>query len=157
MRNIATRPAGRKLRKRPVGVSIVVIFALAGTVVAILTGISIICPGTFLDAMWNLNRAAHQQFAFLGKLAGYLLIGIAVIMAATGYGLLKGFKWAWWLAIATFAVNCAGDATNIFIGEPLKGIAGLVVAGTFLFVLFRPATKAFFAYSDAAADILQDR
>lgn len=145
------------MRKRPVGVLIVGIFALAGTVVAILTGILIIHPGTFLDAMWNLNRAAHQQFAVLGKLAGYLLLGIAVILASTGYGLLKGFKWAWWLAVATFAVNGVGDAINIFIGEPLKGIAGLLVAGVFLLVLFRPATKAFFASAATAANNPQFR
>ena len=138
------------MRKRPVGVLIVAIFSLAGAVVAILTGISIIWPGTFLDAMWNLNRTAHQQFAVLGKLAGYLLLGIAVIIATTGYGLLKGFKWGWWLAVATFAVNGAGDAVNIFIGEPLKGIAGLLIAGCFLLYLLRPATKAFFARSAAA-------
>lgn len=145
------------MRKRPVGVLTVVIFALAGTVVAILTGISIIWPGTFLDAMWNLNRAAQQQFAFFGKLAGYLLLGIAAMMATTGYGLLKGYKWAWWLAVATFAVNGAGDVVNIFIGEPLKGIAGLLIAGIFLVVLFRPATKSFFAYPSAVASALQDR
>ena len=139
------RPARRKLGKRPVGVLIVGIFALAGTVVAILTGTSIVHPGTFLDAIWNLNPTAHQQFAFLGKLAGYLLFAIAAIMATTGYGLLQGFKWAWWLAVATFAVNGVGDTINIFIGEPLKGIAGLLVAGMFLFVLLRPATETFFA------------
>jgi hypothetical protein len=138
------------LRKRPVGVLIVGIFLLAGTVIAILTGISLARPGTSLDAMWNLNRAAYLQFAFLGKLAGYLLPGIAVITALTGYGLLKGRKWAWWMAIAIFAVNGAGDAINIFLGEPLKGIAGLVIAGCFLLYLFRPATKAFFANSIAA-------
>jgi hypothetical protein len=141
------------LPKRPVSVLIIGIFALTGTVVAILTGISIIWPGTFLDAMWNLNRTAHQQFAVLGKLAGYLLLGIAPIIATTGYGVLKGFKWAWWMAVAIFAVNGAGDAINIFIGEPLKGIAGLLVAGIFLFLLFRPATKAFFANSARSAQV----
>jgi hypothetical protein len=145
------------LHKRPTGVLIVAIFALAGSVVAVLTGISIIRPGTFLDAMWNLNRAAHQQFAYLGKLAGYLLLGIAVIMSITGYGLLKGFRWAWWMAVATFAVNGAGDAVNIFIGEPLKGIAGLIVAGSFLLYLFRPSTKAYFATSANAAQVSQVR
>jgi hypothetical protein len=141
------------LRKRPVGVLIVSIFAFAGTFVAILTGISIVHPGTFLDAMWNLNPAAHEQFVFLGKLAGYLLFCIAGIMAATGYGLMKGFRWAWWLAVAIFAVNGVGDTVNIFIGEPLKGIAGLLIAGIFLFVLFRPTMKAFFASPTTAMNV----
>jgi hypothetical protein len=138
------------LPKRPVAVLIVGIFALAGTAVAIFTGISIVWPGTFLDAMWNLNRSAQQQFAVLGKLAGYLLLAIAPIIATTGYGVLKGFKWAWWMAVTIFAVNGAGDAINIFIGEPLKGIAGLLVAGVFLFLMLRPETKAFFGNSAVA-------
>ncbi len=143
--------------RRPVGVLIVGSFLLVGTVVAVLIGISIIRPGTSLDAIWNLNRAAHHRFAFLGKLAGYLLLGIAAITATAGYGLLKGFKWAWWMAVAIFAVNGAGDAINMIIGEPLKGSAGLLVAGIFLFFMFRPAAKAFFADSAALARLPQNR
>jgi hypothetical protein len=139
------------LRKRPVGVLIVGIFLLAGTVIAILTGISLAHPGTFLDAVWNLNRTAYLQFALLGKLAGYVLLGIAVITALTGYGLLKGRMWAWWVAVAIFVMNGAGDAINIFVGEPLKGIVGLAVASCFSLYLFRPATKMFFAKSASAS------
>ena len=138
------------MRKRPVGVLIVGIFLLSGTVIAILTGISLSHPGTFLDAMWNLNRTAYLQFAFLGRLAGYLLLAIAAITAFAGYGLLQGRAWAWRMAVAIFAVNGAGDAINIFLGEPLKGIVGLAIAGCFLFYLFRPAAKTFFANSTAA-------
>jgi hypothetical protein len=141
------------LPKRPVGVLIVSIFLLAGTVIAIVTGVSLAHSGTFLDPIWNLNRTAYVQFAFLGKLAGYLLLGIAVITGSAGYGLLKARKWAWWMAVSIFAVNGAGDAVNIFIGEPLKGIVGLAIAGCFLFYLLRPATKAFFATSAVAAQV----
>jgi hypothetical protein len=141
------------LPKRPVGILIVGIFLLAGTVIAIVTGVSLAHPGTFLDPIWNLNRIAYVQFAFLGKLAGYLLLGIALITGLAGYGLPKARKWAWWMAVSIFAVNGAGDAVNIFIGESLKGIVGLVIAGCFLFYMFRPATKAFFANSATAAQV----
>jgi uncharacterized membrane protein (DUF2068 family) len=136
---------------------IVGVFLLAGTVVAIVTGVSLAHPGTFLDRIWNLNRAAYVQFTFLGTLAGYMLLGIAVITGLAGYGLLKVRKWAWWTAASIFAMNGAGDAVNIFIGEPLKGIAGLIIAGCFLLYLFRPSTKAYFAASANAAQVSQVR
>jgi len=145
------------LPKRPVGIFIVGIFLLAGTAIAIVTGASLARPGTFLDEIWNLNRTAYAQFAFLGKVAGYLLLGIAAITAFAGYGLLKCRKWAWWMAVTIFAVNGAGDAVNIFVGEPLKGIAGLAIAGCFLVYLFRPATTAYFANSTSAASVPQVR
>ena len=144
-------PPRRILRKRPLGILMVGIFLLVGTVIAIVTGISFSHPGTFLDALWNLNRTAYLQFAILGKLAGYLLLGIAAVTALACYGLLKGRTWGWWMAVAIFAVNGAGDAVNIFAGEPRKGIAGLLIAGCFLLYLFRPVTKAFFEGSAATA------
>ena len=131
--------------KRPVGIVIVGVFLLAGTLIAIVTGISLAHPGTALDAIWNLNRKAYDQFSFLGKLAGYLLLGIAAITALAGSGILNGRKWGWWIAVAIFGINSAGDAVNIFAGEPLKGLAGVVIAGCFLFYLLRPATRAYFA------------
>jgi len=141
------------LSKRPVGIVIVGVFLLAGTLIAILTGISLTHSGTFLDAMWKLNPKALEQFSFLGKLAGYLLLGISVITALAGFGILRGRKWGWWIAVAIFGVNGAGDAVNVFVGEPLKGLAGLLIAGCFLLYMIRPATRAYFAtpvsYEDA--------
>jgi hypothetical protein len=125
---------------------------------AIVVGISLVWPGTFLDAMWNLNRKAYEQFAFLGRVAGLLLFVVAMLTAVAGTNLLKGGKLGWWMAVFIFALNGAGDLVNCFImGEILKGFVGLVIASGFLLYLFRPATRKYFEGSSAAGIVSSTR
>ncbi len=142
------------MRKRPTGILVIGVFLLVGTAIAVVVGASLVWPGTFLDAMWNLNRKAYEQFAFLGRVAGLLLFVIAILTAVAGTNLLKGRKLGWWMAVSIFALNGAGDLVNCFVmGEILKGLVGLVIASGFLLYLFRPATRKYFEGSSAAGNI----
>lgn len=71
-----------------------------------------------------------------------LAAGIATCTA--GVGLIRRRIWGLWLALAIFSVNAVGDTINIFIGEPLKGLGGLLIAGGFLFYLLRPTFRSHF-------------
>ncbi len=102
-------------------------------------------PGTALDRIWSLNRAAYDSFKPLGRLLGILLLLLGVCTFAAGRGLLHGRPWARWLAIAVFAVNGLGDAVNFVVTRDLiKSGSGALIAGMFLFFLFHPGVAAYF-------------
>jgi hypothetical protein len=92
--------------------------------------------------MWALNPPAHKAFESLGRISGILLFGLSALSAATAIGLFSRKKWAWWLAVALFAINGAGDlVTLILTRDILRSGSGLLVAGVFLFFLTRPAVR----------------
>jgi pyruvate carboxylase len=58
--------------------------------------------------------------------------------AAAGFGLLRGRRWAWWLAIGLFGANGIGDLVSMAIsGDRLRSTAGALIAGAFVFLLVR--------------------
>src|SRR2546430_5055885 len=111
----------RQIHHRPLGVLAISVILLASTAIALITGVSLAFPGTFLDRIWALNRGAYIEFVTLGRPAGISLMILGLICALAAAGLLKRRKWAWWLAVGLFVVNDAGDAARNVTGEPVKG------------------------------------
>src|SRR5262249_41222778 len=92
--------------------------------------------------LWNLNRPAYEQFETIGRPAGLFLYAVAIAATASGLGLLRRRKWAWWIAVLTFAVNCCGDLVSLFIlGDWIKGFGGVAVSGTFIYLLTRRSVR----------------
>src|SRR6266550_1920084 len=94
------------------GVLAISVILLVSTAIALITGVSLAFPGTFLDRIWALNRGAYIEFVTLGRPAGISLMILGLICAIAAAGLLKRRKWAWWLAVGLFVVNVAGDAAR---------------------------------------------
>lgn len=133
------------MRQRPQIVTLVAGFLFAATLIACVVGVSLLMPGTALDRIWSFNRAAYGSFKPLGRLSGILLLLLGVCTFAAGRGLLHGRRWARWLAIAVFAVNGLGDAVNFVVTHDLiKSGSGVMIAGMFLFFLFRPEVAEYF-------------
>src|SRR5206468_5772281 len=132
----------RQIHQKPLGVLAISVILLVSTAIALITGVSLAFPGTFLDRIWALNRRAYIEFAALGRTAGISLMILGLIIAAAG--LLKRRKWAWWLAVGLFVVNVAGDAARIFTGEPVKGAFGVAIAAGFVIYLTRLRVREYF-------------
>jgi len=131
--------------RRPPSVTFTAVIALLAAAIAAVTGFSLAHPGTPLDRIWQLNPPAHAAFAAVGRLSGYLLFGVAAVSLVIALGLLRGRHWAWFLALATFAVNGLGDLANaLYPGQRAKAAAGFLVAVLFLVLLLRPRVRAFF-------------
>jgi hypothetical protein len=82
----------------------------------------------------------------VAKPFGALLLVVALVAAATAIGLLRGRRWAWLLALATFTVNGLGDlVTLLVVRDWLRGGSGVLIAAGFLFFLQRPRVRAYFA------------
>jgi len=129
-----------------VTVPVVAAFSWMATAVAFLIGSSLLITGTLPNRVWNLNPRARVVFSAHAKPFGALLLVVALVAAATAIGLLRGRRWAWLLALATFTVNGLGDlVTLLVVRDWLRGGSGVLIAAGFLFFLQRPRVRAYFA------------
>jgi hypothetical protein len=131
----------------PAGILILSIILFLATSIALIIAISLLIPGTILDVLWNLNPSVHVGFTAMGKILGIFLIILGIITLFAGFGILKGKKWAWWIAVFIFAANGLGDIVRISAGgyeDILGGLVGILIAAGVLFYLTRPYVKDFF-------------
>lgn len=62
---------------------------------------------------------------------------------AAALGLLRRRKWGWWIAVALFAIDGAGDlATALATGDWTKA-SGAAVAGALLYALGRNSVRGY--------------
>ncbi len=126
----------------PITVPVVAAFIFAASAMAAIVGISLLTPSPFWNPLWNLNRPAYQAFQKIGTLPGILFLVLSAFTAAAAIGLLGRCRWAWWIAVGVFAINGCGDLVTLFAAHDLiRGGAGIVVAGLFLFFLTRPEVR----------------
>jgi len=122
-------------------------FFLFGFVVACYAAVTLAIPGTILDRGWQLNPNAHLQLAALGRWAAIPFAVLGVALLATSIGWFRRRRWAWMLGLALVAINLIGDVGQLFVGETLKGLVGMVIAGLVVAVISRRAMREYFAKS----------
>src|SRR5271170_1370196 len=128
-----------RLIDRPRAVLAIAATLSLATVVATVTGLSLLFPGPVWERMWALNRPAYVAFARFGMLSGATLLGLAAVAGATAMGLLRRRRWAWLAAISLFAVNGLGDVITLVSTHDLaRSGSGVLVATMFLYLLMRP-------------------
>jgi hypothetical protein len=110
-----------------------------------MTGISLLFPGSVLDAMWRIKPAEHQQLLTAGAAAAFGFLALSAAMAATSVGAFLRRRWGWRFALIIFSINGLGDAARIVLGAPIEGAIGVGIVVTVLFWLTRPHVRAMFA------------
>lgn len=130
--------------KRPVLWVAIAVLLLWGAVAATLAAISLLFPGTWLDAMWVFNPRAHEGLVALPKFIGYFFLVLGVVLLITGIGWIRRRFWAWTLASLLIAGNLAGDLLRFAHGEWVAGIVGVAVAGVLLVYMLRQNVRRFF-------------
>lgn len=130
---------------RPKSVPVVAAFLFLAAAIAAVVGTSLLFPNTLLDRLWELNRPGAAAFHALGRFSGALLWALGIATAAAAIGLLRRKPWAWWFAVALFAVNACGDVVSLFVtGDLGRAASGLAVASVFLYLLTRPRVRRHF-------------
>jgi len=130
---------------RPRTIPVVAAFLFAATAIAVVVAISLLFPNPLLDRMWELNKPGAAAFRAMGRVSGLLLLALAVATAAAAIGLLRGKRWAWFLAVAIFAVNGCGDVIGfVTTHDWLRSGSGVAIAAAFVLALTRPRARQYF-------------
>lgn len=117
------------------------LFFAAATFLLLVTGISMLWPGSVLDDIWALNPARRPELMAVRVLLGPGIFLLCVPMLAASIGSFKRRPWGRVLAMAIFAVNGIGDAVQLVLGRWFEGGIGIAVAGLLIVALWqaRPA------------------
>jgi hypothetical protein len=124
----------------PIGV-----FFVFGATMAAYAALTLAFPGTPLDALWALNKGGHQGLLWLGRIAAIPFMVLSVALACTAVGWFRRRRWGWILGVTVIGINMAGDLSQVAMGERLKGVVGVVIAGAVLIYMTRPAIKRIFS------------
>lgn len=126
--------------------AVVGVFSLLVVAIAFAAGTTLLWPGGPVDIIWAIRQDdTHAKMVALGWPAGLGLWGLGVVALATAIGGFQRRRWAWWLAVATLAVNGVSDLARVAMGGVLEGVAGVVIAGAILFWLTRPRVRGQFS------------
>lgn len=121
---------------RPVALPIVAAALWTAAFISLVVGMALLIPGTFLDGMWEYNRPAHAAFLALGKASGIAFLALGIVAGTAGGGLIRSRRWAWWVAVAIFAINGLGDVVGLIkTRDAVRSGSGIVVAAIFLALL----------------------
>jgi len=101
-------------------------------------------PGTFLDALWVLNKRGHARLILLGRGAVLLFAVLSVLLGMAAVGWFRRKYWGWILGVTIIAINATGDLINGVMGEWLKGVVGVAIAGLLLIYMTRPTVRNYF-------------
>ena len=129
---------------RPRGFLAIGVFFIFGAVMAGYAAVTLLRPGTALDALWALNKEAHAELVPVGGIAGGLFVVLSGALAAAAVGWFRRRAWGWWLGVVIIAINAAGDLANVARGEGVKGVVGVVVAGGLLVYMTRARVRGYF-------------
>jgi hypothetical protein len=130
---------------RPRGLVPIGIFFIFGASMAGYAAITLLHPGTPLDALWSLNKPARAALLPHAHAAGALFLILSSALAAAAVGWFRRQRWGWLLGTTIIAINAIGDATNLARGEVLKGAIGVAIAGGLLIFMLRPKVRNYFA------------
>ena len=129
---------------RPRGFLPIGIFFIFGATMAAYAAITLLLPGTFLDALWALNPHGHAELVPYSKAAAPAFIILSAALAATAIGWFRRRYWGWMWGISIIAINATGDFVNLARGETLKGATGAGIAGLLLVYMTRARVRSYF-------------
>ena len=116
------------LKKRPLGVTALIIFFLAGTLISFLAGVSLLVPSALFETMWRINSRGHDGLARIGLWGVALLFAASISCAAAAIGLWLRARWGHRIAVTLIAINLLSDVANaVLVMEP-RAIVGVPIA-----------------------------
>jgi len=130
---------------RPRGFVPIGVFFVFGATMAAYAAVTLWRPGTFLDALWTLNKHGHMQLAALGRIAAMPFALVSAALASAAVGWLRRRYWGWVLGVSIIAINALGDLVDLAIGERWKGAIGVVIAGVLLAYMISRRVRSYFA------------
>lgn len=133
------------MENKPTGITVVSILVFVVAVISLVVGVSMFIIGTPLDMLWTIKASLSPSIrgTVEGIILGIFLLILGMVLLASGYGLLKGNKIAWWAVVVIFGVNGLGDLISLIMGN-IDSISGVVIVGILLVYLTRPHVRNYF-------------
>jgi hypothetical protein len=126
------------------------VFFAFGATMSAYAAVTLLQPGTFLDALWVLNKQGHEGLAGLGRWAAIPFVILSPMLCLAAVGWFRRRPWGWGLGVAIIAINMAGDVGQIVFGERWKGAVGVAIAGLLLTYMTRAEVRSYFRREGAA-------
>jgi hypothetical protein len=114
---------------RPVGITVLSLFFVFGTLASGLAAAMLIVPGTSIDALWRLNPHAHEGFIAMGHWSVLLMSTICLACVSAAWGLWRCRLWGYWTATIILSVNLLADTVNSFLLRDWRTLIGVPIAG----------------------------
>jgi MFS family permease len=139
--------AGAPARKRPVGLVVLGILFIIGSILMILSGASTISVGNFLGAAYNLGFGIVGILIAIFMLVGrYYGVVLGYIIAALVFGIIVGG-----ITIASLAPLLEfGVGAEIIVGFVAGWIVSIIIYIIIIWYLRKPNVRAFFGKGPAA-------
>jgi hypothetical protein len=133
-----------KAPKRPLGITALGLFFLAGSLISFTAGMSLLVP-RFLEPLWRLNPHGHEGLLRIGFWGVVLLFAASASCAAAAIGLWRRARWGHKIAIALITLNLLSDLVNTVLGIEPRAIVGVPIALALLFYLMTGRVRNYFA------------
>jgi xanthine/uracil permease len=132
-------------RHRPKTIVVIATFLFAATIVAFITGESLLFPNALLDRLWKFNPEGAALFHSIGRISGVFLLALGIGTFFAALGLLRGSQWAWWFGVFLFAIDACGNiVSSLLTHDALRSLTGAIISATFLFFLCRGTVRGYF-------------
>ena len=129
----------------PRAIVVIVTFLFVATIIALITGESLLFPNALLEYMWKFNPQGAALFHSIGRVSGVFLLALGIVTFFAALGLLRGRLWAWWFGVLLFSTDVCGNIVSYFLThDALRSIAGAIISATFLFFLCRHSVRDYF-------------
>ena len=131
-------------KRRPLGITLLVIFFAAGALICSLVMLALAFPGGFWEIIWRLRPQVRGEFQELGTWSIVLMAAVGAACGLAAFGLARGAEWGRQVAIGVLTVNVVGDMFNaVFRGDP-RSLIGVPIGGLMIWYLMmrKPASEA---------------
>ena len=129
---------------RPLGITALIIFFLAGTLISFVAGVSLLVPSSFFETMWRINPRGHEGLLRIGLWAVVLLFAASIACAAAALGLWRKARWGHAIAVTLITINLLSDIANAVRGTEPRAIVGVPIALALLLYLLSKSVRDFF-------------
>jgi hypothetical protein len=130
---------------RPVGITALSIFFLAGALISLTAGLSLLFPNSIIEPMWRVNPRGHQGLVRIGLWGVALLFAASVSCAAAAVGLWRSARWGHRVAVTLIAINLLSDVANSVLGAEPRAVVGVPIAFALLLYLMSKRVRRYFA------------
>jgi H+/Cl- antiporter ClcA len=124
-------------QRRPVGITLLIIFFAVGALICLVTMLALAFPGGLLEPIWRLKPERRVEFQELGEWSIALMAAVGVACGLAAVGLAKNAEWGRRLAIGILTVNLIGDSLNALFRHDLRTLIGLPIGGLMIFYLLK--------------------